>query len=398
MKPIILTFTAFYLPGYRGGGPIRTIANMVERLGDDFDFRIVTTDRDLGDKKAYSNVKVDAWNAVGKGSVFYASTAMCSFLGLAKLMRETPYDLLYLNSFFDHRFTIWPVLLRWLGHVPRQPLILAPRGEFSAGALHIKSWKKKPFVQLVRICRLFSGVTWHASTEKEASDIRRSFPKNDRRVYIARNITVAGDLLQNVEIFPPDFETTKIDFLDRTLRVCFLSRIVPMKNLDYALEVLMHVKSTIDFKIYGPKEDSVYWDRCHSLIERLPSNIKLTYCGSVNHDEVNEIISANDIFFVPSRGENFGHVFMEALSVGVPILVSDQTPWRDLESNGIGWDIPLNQPESFVDVIEKSAQLSSDERLRMKLNCINFARKKVEDPLSVELNRKLFLNVLALAH
>ena len=397
MKPIILTFTAFYLPGYRGGGPIRTIANMVERLGDDFDFRIVTTDRDLGDEKAYPDVKVDAWNTVGKGNVFYASIAMRSLSGLAKLMRQTPHDLLYLNSFFDPHFTLVPVFSRWLGHAPRRPLILAPRGEFSAGALHIKSWKKKPFVQLARICKLFSGVTWHASTEEEASDIRRSFPKKDGFVYVANNIAVAGDLLQNAESAHPDFEITKIETSEPTLRVCFLSRIAAMKNLDYALEVLAHVKSTVDFKIYGPKEDPIYWNRCHTLIERLPSNIKVTYCGSVDHDEVKKTIRANDIFFVPSRGENFGHVFMESLSVGVPILVSDQTPWRDLESKGIGWDISLNRPEGFADAIEKAAQLSSKDRLRMKLNCINFARKKAEDPLAVELNRQLFLNVLALA-
>ncbi|MDH6185992.1 glycosyltransferase [Polaromonas sp. CG_23.6] len=398
MKPIILTFTAFYLPGYRGGGPIRTIANMVERLGDDFDFRIVTTDRDLGDNNAYPNVKVDAWNTLGNGSVFYASNAMRSFLGLAKLMRETPHDLLYLNSFFDPRFTLWPVFLRLLGLAPKRPLILAPRGEFSAGALNIKSWKKKPFVQFARICNLFSNVTWHASTAEEATNIRRIFPQKDGRVHIACNIAVAGDLLQNADSALPDFETKERGSLDWTLRMCFLSRIAAMKNLDYALEVLAHVKSTIDFKIYGPKEDPVYWHRCHILIERLPSNIKVSYCGCVDHDDVKKIIGANDIFFVPSRGENFGHVFMESLSVGVPILVSDQTPWRNLESKGLGWDIPLNRPERFADAIEKAYQLSSKDWLRMKVNCIDFARKKADDPMAVELNRKLFLNVLALAH
>ena len=88
MKPIILTFTSFYLPGYRGVGPIRTIANMVERLGDDFDFCIVTTDRDLGDKQQYSNVQVDARSVVGNAKVFYASTATCLLAGFARFMRE----------------------------------------------------------------------------------------------------------------------------------------------------------------------------------------------------------------------------------------------------------------------------------------------------------------------
>jgi len=58
-KLIILTFVGYYLPGYKAGGPIRTVANMVERLGNDFQFKIVTADRDLGDTDNYSSVKID---------------------------------------------------------------------------------------------------------------------------------------------------------------------------------------------------------------------------------------------------------------------------------------------------------------------------------------------------
>ena len=47
-RPIILSFAGHYLPGYKAGGPIRSIANMVDQLGDEFDFRIVAGDRDLG--------------------------------------------------------------------------------------------------------------------------------------------------------------------------------------------------------------------------------------------------------------------------------------------------------------------------------------------------------------
>lgn len=395
LKPIILTFTSFYLPGYRGGGPIRTIANMVERLGDDFEFRIVTTDRDFGDKNAYPNVQVDAWNPVGKAQVFYASTDTLSLLSIARLMRETPHDLLYLNSFFDPRFTLLPVFARWLGLTPKLPFVMAPRGEFSAGALGIKSWKKKPFIWLARISRLFHSATWHASTEEEAADIRRNFRGAGERVKVARDIAAASDLLKNIEGVRADFEIINSRPLDRALRVCFLSRIAAMKNLDFALEVLAQVNASIDFKIYGPKEDLVYWEKCSALIEKLPENINASYCGSVDHAEVKTVISANDIFFVPSRGENFGHVFMESLSVGVPILVSDQTPWRNLEVKGLGWDIPLNEPESFVDVIERAAQLSSKDRREIKQNCVDFARNNAEDPLVVEHNRELFLKVLA---
>ena len=55
----ILTFIGWYLPGYRGGGPTRTLANMVDRLGDEFEFKIVTSDRDSKDTKSYPCIMVD---------------------------------------------------------------------------------------------------------------------------------------------------------------------------------------------------------------------------------------------------------------------------------------------------------------------------------------------------
>jgi hypothetical protein len=36
IKLKIMTFVGSYLPGYKAGGPIRTLANIVDRLGDEF--------------------------------------------------------------------------------------------------------------------------------------------------------------------------------------------------------------------------------------------------------------------------------------------------------------------------------------------------------------------------
>ena len=49
----ILTFVDYYLPGYKAGGPIRTIANMVSQLGGEFEFLIVTRERDFLDTVPY---------------------------------------------------------------------------------------------------------------------------------------------------------------------------------------------------------------------------------------------------------------------------------------------------------------------------------------------------------
>ena len=94
----VILFVKNYLPGYKSGGPLRTIANMIESMSNEIDFLVVTRDRDVGDREPYSNIRVDQWNTVGKAQVFYASRANQSRTGLAKIVNETPHHLLYFLS------------------------------------------------------------------------------------------------------------------------------------------------------------------------------------------------------------------------------------------------------------------------------------------------------------
>ena len=48
--------------------------------------------------------------------------------------------------------------------------------------------------------------------------------------------------------------------------------------------------------------------------------------------------------FLPTFAENYGHSIVEALSVGTPMLISDNSPWKNLQEKGFGWEISLNEP------------------------------------------------------
>lgn len=387
MKPVILIFAPVYLPGFRGGGPIRTIANLADQLGDEFEFRIVTSDRDMGDQIPYPNVMIDQWNKVGKAFVFYASKPMLSLKGIFDLLRETRYDALYLNSFFNVRFTLFPVILRRFGVVSRRiPLIIAPRGEFSKGALSQKPSKKKVFLFAVQLFRFFSDVRWQASTETEATDIRSvlKLPANGM-VQVARNL-VGIEPVDTVQASAPDGYQVH----DQRLRICFLARISPMKNLDFALGIICNMRTKVQFDIYGPVEDVEYWERCQRIIAAKPPNVKIEYYGEVDNPRVKSIISTYDVFFVPSLGENFGHIYMEAFCAGTPVLVSDRTPWRNLEGVGVGWDIPLDSPDRFLEVLHDFSESEREYRMQLRLNCKEFARVNAADPTAVCQNRALF--------
>ena len=56
--------------------------------------------------------------------------------------------------------------------------------------------------------------------------------------------------------------------------------------------------------------------------------------------------------------DSFGHVILEALSAGLPVIISDQTPWRDLASKQTGWDLPLEQGDQFIAVLQECIDMS----------------------------------------
>lgn len=382
MQISILTFVRHYIPGFKFGGPIRTIANVVDHFGDEFEFLIVTSDRDALDTKPYDNISVDSWNTVGKAKVFYASSKARTLKTFARLIRETPHDVLYLNSLFDSTYTLLPLAILKVKKLPRKPIIIAPRGEFSQGALGLKPWKKKQFLSAAKMFRLYRRVTWHASSHHEEGDIRKWFGPS-AKVVVARNLPAIQDSLKILN---------QRTCNNGSLLIVSLSRIARNKNLDYALRVLARVSSNVRFDIWGTLEDSVYWKECMRLVASMPKNIEINYRGALENKKVIEVLSGYDLFFLPTRGENYGHAIAESLAAGTPVLISDKTPWRNLQEDGVGWDLPLDQNEAaFSKIIDSSACLNADEKDRLKRRVHEYSKKHLKDPSVIESNRQLFL-------
>ncbi|MGA2032743.1 MAG: glycosyltransferase, partial [Thermoguttaceae bacterium] len=281
------------------------------------------------------------------------------------ILNETPYDAVYLNSFFSPRFTIVPLALRRLRLVPRRPLVLAPRGELSAGALSIKRRKKWAFIQLARAAGLYGETLWQASSAHEEAEIRNIFgPKAS--VQIAPNLRghLAGE----------DLGETACRKAAGSLSVAFLSRISRKKNLDGALRMLAHQQGRIDFHIYGPHEDANYWHSCLGLIETMPPNIRVCDHGTVDPGTVVSVFRRHHLFLLPTLGENFGFAILESLSAGCPVLISDRTPWRGLEAKGVGWDLPLEPSSAFERVLQQCVKMDNDAFQQLSRAAARFGR------------------------
>lgn len=384
-KLTILIFIPYYLPGYKSGGPVRTIANMVDHLGDVFNFLIVTRDRDSQDSVSYKNIKINQWNRVGKSYVYYLSPDKLKFSTITRIIKNTKYDVLYLNSYFSLIFAVLPIMVNKLILRDKKQIVLAPRGEFSRGALNIRGFKKKLFITACSIIGLHKSVTFQASSDFEENDIMNNI---SNRHYL--KIKIAPNLPQKLDYTETGFPEIKKK--SNPCRLVFLSRISPKKNLEYALLILSNVTVAVEFSIYGPIGNRAYWHKCQKIINNLHDNIKVQYMGDIKHELVRETLESYDLFFFPTAGENFGHVILESFSAGTPVLISDTTPWRNLQSLGVGWDISLSKRKDFIDIIEKISAYSENDYSQLRKNAVNFADKIINDPKSIEANQKLFIS------
>ena len=379
-KNIVLVFSYFYLPGYKGGGPIRTISNMFDILGQEIEFFLVTADRDLGDASAYSDIDANHWQQVGRARIYYASPGIGWLRKLWAIIWQFDGNFLHLNSFFSFRFSILPFIF-WRVLKCDKTVIVGPRGEFSRGALALKSRKKWVFIRLAKALGLYRGVIWHASTEHEAEDIRRVMGDKAR-------IRVAVDIA-----CPPPELTMQARQANAPLRLLFVSRISPKKNLLGAIQMLQQVPCPMVFDVYGPAEDGAYWTSCQEAASQLPAHVQFNYCGALYPAQVPETMARYDLFYLPTLGENFGHVIAEALGCGLPVLIADTTPWRDLAQQKLGWDIPLTQPEQFVAAIESCSRMPAADYDAWRHEIRAWALANIGNDEAVEQNRRLFMNL-----
>ena len=82
--------------------------------------------------------------------------------------------------------------------------------------------------------------------------------------------------------------------------------------------------------------------------------------GPINFEEKKLLLSNCDVFALASEFESFGIVVAEALACGAPVVVSNKTPWKDLEINNYGI-LADNDKNSFYDAFRKIVRVNHDK-------------------------------------
>ena len=351
----ILALIDHYLPGTQGGGQLRSLRNLVDRFPEGHQFLVVTRNRDHASTEPYPGLPTGAWVDVGRARVLYLGPGDETASRLAAVARESGANLVHASSLFS-RMTIRWLLARRLGMAPPIPLVVAPRGECSAGALGIRGPRKRAFLRASRVAGLHRGVVWQASTERERDEIRAAMPWIP-----AADVQIAPDVPGTF----PEVPSTRAPKQAGLARLVFVSRLARMKNLAFALRALRKVSGQVTLDVHGTLDDPPYWDECRAEAARLPAHVVMHYRGALQPDEVPAAFAAHDFSVLPTLGENFGHVVFESLSARCPVVLSDRTAWPDLGRAGAGFTVALEDQEGWTAALQACVDMGPQKHAAM---------------------------------
>jgi glycosyltransferase involved in cell wall biosynthesis len=150
----------------------------------------------------------------------------------------------------------------------------------------------------------------------------------------------------------------------------FLGRIHPKKGVDLLLHAYQKLATNHEappaLVVAGPTENPELLQHLQILCKNLPAKAAVFWPGLLQGDEKWGALRAADAFVLPSHQENFGLAVAEALSVGTPVLLSQQVNiWREIVTDGAGIAAP-DTAEGTTSLLAEWHGFSPDQRAVMR--------------------------------
>ena len=337
----LLLLTHCFYPSQKRGGPTVSMTNMAKLAAEFMDVSVATVGFD-SDGSEYKGIQEGKNRVFGCDVYYLKENKMDAF---SRVIRETRPDVIYISSLFSWQYCV-PALR--IAQKEKIRTILAPRGELMPSAFGMKQFRKKLYLNFLKWFGLTRDIGIHATSQDECNEVKKFFP--DAKVFNVQNIPATSDPVSE-----------HIEKTAGQLEIAFVGRIHPIKNLDIALSVLQGVRGDVTFHVYGSCEVPEYCEQCRSLADSLPKHIHVCFEGNISHDHIPEALSRCHILLLPTQSENFGQAIVETFMQHRPVVISPNTPWRELEKNRAGYDIALDQLETYTEVINRFVDMDNGE-------------------------------------
>lgn len=323
----ILFIVPSYKPAYIYGGPIVVIAMLAERLvllGHRVTVYTTTANGKTelpvaaGKEEIVDGVKVIYFKRI-TGDHTHASPQLWRHLN--KTVKD--FDVVHIHSW-------WNLLVigsAWVCKINNVKPVLSPHGMFSNYILETNNSSKKRWIHSLIGKRLLENSWLHVSTEMELDESRK----------IITNWQ--GGVIPNLVKLS---DRTYLRTDNNVFTIGFLSRVDPKKGLDVLIKALSKVNFEYKLMVAGAGEDE-YVNSLKQLSIDVGNSDKIEWVGWKNGDAKFDFFSKLDLFALTSHSENFAIVVIESLSVGTPVLVSNNVGlFRFVEQKDYGWVTDMN--------------------------------------------------------
>jgi glycosyltransferase involved in cell wall biosynthesis len=240
-------------------------------------------------------------------------------------------------------------------------VIVSPHGMLEPWIMTHNAWKKKAALFLYQKKAVQMATYLHATAQMEADNIQALGFKNPICI-IPNGIDIS------------DIKGIKTHY--GTKKMIFLSRIHPKKGIELLLEAWRNSNTNgWTLEIAGNGDENYIAQLNHSA-----HNLKNVHFVGAKYGESKwDFLRSADVMVLPTHSENFGIVVAEALSIGVPVITTQGTPWNDLETYRCGWWIDLSVANLEI-AIANVTQASTDVLETMGNN----GRKLVADKYEIK--------------
>lgn len=320
----VLHVSSYFAPAFAYGGPPRTILGLCAALREaGVEVTVFTTTANGGQDLPAS---FDEGSSLEGIRVRYFPRSMPRrFFGVSGMREALKREL----ASFDlvHVHGIWNVP-GWLAidACRRQGVsyVVSPRGMLDAGSLAHHRMRKEIFYRLRERRNLQGASFLHATSPQEAESLRR--------LHIGPEVVVVPNGVHE----PRPHKTA--DFRARhhlptnARLISFLGRLHPTKRLDLLVDAFRKVRGAVpdSFLVLAGRPDGID-PRDLGLGERG------LWLGELEDAEKWELLRESGVLVMCSDSESFGLSVLEALSVGVPVVVTRTCPWEEVEARGCGF-------------------------------------------------------------
>jgi glycosyltransferase involved in cell wall biosynthesis len=387
-KTQILIAIDWYRPAHKAGGPITSIENLVNLLGDDenLEFHIICGLFDYGAAEPLP-VEQETWVKVGKAQVQYWQPKRLNLNTWRQVIQQLKPDVVHMQGLWSVKFSILPLLAAQSCRkvMPAAKIIVSPRGMLTPQALKQKQWLKAPVAWVLKRLNAYKNVIFHSTNDQETKEIAKYLgvgaisKDNNTSSRIPQSLGPAKNPILQMPNVPRSLyrENREYTKTPNHLNWVFVGRISPEKNPMLLLQAMQMMDCPTTGYFIGGYQNEPYFTEIQNAINNLPTQHQVKYMGELGVDEIAEHLTQCDVLINTSISENFGHAMAEALSAGVPILVGPNTPWQNLWEAKAG-DVADYSAQGFAVAMDKFASMDSTTHKQFKAGAIEHFAERCE--------------------